>query len=60
MNVKKMIAANKLCVCFTMTAICAAAGMIAAKSLVKHCCYSERMKCKAKRAFRTMEESLLD
>lgn len=60
MNMKKMIATNKLCVCFTMTALGAFAGMAMGKSLVKHCCCAERMKCKAKKAFRTMEETFLD
>ncbi len=60
MNIKKMVASNKIWVCFAMTAMGAMAGMYAAKSMIKHCCSAERMKAKAKKAFRTMEETLLD
>ena len=57
---KKKIAANKLCTCISLTVVGAMLGMVSAKMLVQRCCCAEKLKCKAKRALRTMEEKFLD
>lgn len=57
---KKKIAANKLCTYTAFTVVGAMIGIVAAKTLVQHCCCAEKLKCKAKRALRTMEEKFLD
>lgn len=57
---KKMVSSNKAGTYMVMTAIGAAMGMTAAKMVVDHCSCMNQMKCKAKKAFKTMEETLLD
>lgn len=57
---KKKIAANKLCTYTTLVVVGAMVGMVSAKMLVQHCCCAEKLKCKAKRALKTMEEKFLD
>lgn len=57
---KRKIAANKLCTYSTLVMVGAVAGMVSAKMLVEHCCCAEKLKCKAKKALRTMEEKFLD
>ena len=59
MNMKRMIATNKKCTCIAMSILGAMAGMAAAKAVVNHCCCAERLKCKAKKAFKTMEDSIM-
>ncbi len=59
MTMKKMVATNKMCVYGMMTVLGAVVGMTAAKSLINHCCTAERLKCKAKRAFKTMENKMM-
>lgn len=59
MSMKKMISKNKLCAFMVLTAVGAAAGMAAAKVLITHCCCAETLKCKAKKAFKAMEEKIL-
>lgn len=58
MTMKKMIASNKMCVYAAMTVLGAMVGMTVAKTLVTHCCCAEKLKCKAKKAFKTMEDML--
>ena len=60
MMMKKMISANKACTCIAMSAMGAMMGMLAAKMLIKRCCCAEQLKCKAKKAFKAVEEKLLD
>lgn len=60
MSMKKMVSSNKAGTYMVMTAIGAAMGMTAAKMVVDHCSCMNQMKCKAKKAFKTMEETLLD
>ncbi len=57
---KKMVSSNKAGTYMVMTAIGAAMGMAAAKMAVDRCCCANQMKCKAKKAIKTMEDSLLD
>lgn len=59
MNMKKMIAANKFCTCVAFSALGAAMGMAAAKMLITNCCCAEKLKCKAKKAIKTMEDAIL-
>lgn len=60
MSMKKMAASNKLGTYTLLTAVGAAIGMIAAKKLVTSCCCADKMKCKAKKAIKTLENKLLD
>lgn len=55
-NMKKMIATNKLCTFITVTAMFSLTGMVVAKCMINSCCQTEKLKCKAKKAFRTMME----
>ena len=41
-----------------MAAVGAMAGFLAAKMIVKHCCYSSSLACKAKKAFKAVEEKI--
>ncbi len=59
-NMKRMVATNKLCTYTAMAVFGAVIGMVAAKSLVEHCCCAEKLKSKAKKAFKTMEEKIFD
>ncbi len=43
-----------------MTAMGAMMGMLAAKMLIKRCRCTEQLKCRAKKAFKAVEEKLLD
>ncbi len=54
MSMKKMVAAHKMCTYVTVTAMFALAGMAAAKCMVSRCCCAERLKSKAKKAFKAM------
>lgn len=56
MRMKKMIATNKACTCLACTAMGAMIGMAAAKMLISHCCCAEKLKCKAKKALKNMED----
>lgn len=64
MNMKQMVSSNKACTYMVLTALGAAAGvtagMTAAKMMVDHCCCGQSMKCKAKKALRTVEDKILD
>lgn len=60
MSMKKMIAANKMCTYVAFTALGAMIGMAAAKMAVQHCCCAEKLKCKAKKAFKAMENKIMD
>lgn len=60
MSIKKMVATNKMCTYMALTVLGAAVGMAAAKMVVTHCCCAEKLKHKAKKAFRAMEEKILD
>lgn len=58
-EMKKMISSHKAYTCMAFTAMGAAMGMIAAKMVIKECCCgSEMLKCKAKKALKTMEDML--
>ena len=59
MKMKKIISANKLCTCMALSAMGAAMGMVIAKVIITNCCCGEKLKCKAKKAFKTMEEKIL-
>ena len=59
-SMKKMVASNKLCTCMIMTAMGSMIGMLAAKYLITNCCCAEKLKCKAKKAFRAMEEKIME
>ena len=59
-TMKKLISTNKRCTYHTMAMIGAGIGMVAAKVLIKRCCCAEKLKSKAKRALKTMEERFLD
>ena len=56
MRMKKMIAANKACTYMVMSAVGAMMGTMAAKMVINHCCCTEKLKCKAKKAFKNMED----
>lgn len=58
MKFKKMISSNKLCTCLVLSAAGAFMGMVAAKALIKNCGCCEKLKCKAKKAIKTIEQSL--
>lgn len=60
MNMKKMIAANKMCTYVAVTAMFTLAGMATAKCIINHCCCAEKLKCKAKKAFKAMENNILN
>lgn len=59
MNLSKMMAQNKTCVCIAMTALGAAAGLISALTITSYCCESRTLACKAKKAFKAAEEKLM-
>ena len=58
MNFKKTIASKKGCTCTAMALFGALTGYIAAKMLINHCCCCETLACKAKKAFKTIEEKI--
>ncbi len=60
MNMKRMIAMNKFYTYMTLVAIGAVVGATSAKMLIGHCCCTNKLKSKAKKALRTMEEKILD
>lgn len=60
MNMKKMVSSNRALAYTLLTAAGAAIGMVAAKKLVTSCCCAEKMKCKAKKAIKTIENKILD
>ncbi len=59
MNFSKTVASKKGCTCLTMAAVGALAGYFAAKMLVKHCCHNGSFACKAKKAFKAVEEKIV-
>lgn len=59
MNFNRMIAKNKACACVAMTAIGAIAGWATAKLIIAHCCYSQSLACKAKKAIHAAEEKMM-
>ncbi|MBQ1206784.1 MAG: hypothetical protein IIW39_03035 [Clostridia bacterium] len=58
MNFKKTVASKKGCTCVTLALFGALMGFAAAKMLVHHCCCSESLACKAKKAFKAVEEKI--
>ncbi len=60
MNIKKCVAGNKLCTFISITVLGAAIGMVAAKAVVEHCCCASKIKNKAKKAIRAMEDKLFE
>ena len=60
MYMKKMIAANKACTYCALITFGAIMGMASAKMLVSHCCCAQKMKKKAKKAFKTLEDKIMD
>ena len=60
MKMKKMISANKKCTIMVMTMAGAFMGMAAAKIMIRKCSCGEKLKCSAKKAFRTMEDTFLN
>ncbi len=59
MNFNKMVADNKKCVCLMMSALGAAMGCFAAKLWTSHCCCSQKLSTKAKKAFKAAEDKLM-
>ncbi len=59
MNFRKTVASKKGCTCVTMVALGALAGFVTAKMLINHCCCCETLACKAKKAFKTIEEKIV-
>ena len=59
MNFKKAIASKKGCTCTAMVLLGALSGYITAKLLITHCCCCESIACKAKKAFKTLEEKMM-
>lgn len=60
MNIKKTVATNKLCTFISLTVVGAAMGMVLAKTVIEHCCCAEKIKSKAKKAIRAMEDKLFE
>ncbi len=59
MNLNKMISQNKMCACVAMTVIGAIAGWASAKLIITHCCYSQSLACKAKKAMKAVEDKMM-
>lgn len=58
LSMKKTVAENRLCSYLLMSFIGAAMGCIAAKVVVDCCCKSQNLSCKAKKAFKTIEDKI--
>ncbi|MBO5870575.1 MAG: hypothetical protein J6Q89_07495 [Clostridia bacterium] len=59
MNLNKMIAQNKKCACVAMTVIGAIAGWATAKLIITHCCCTQTLACKAKKAIKAVEDKMM-
>ncbi len=55
MNFKKTVACNKGCTCLLLTALGAAVGCMAAKLLIRQCCYAEKLAYKAQKAIKNLK-----